>query len=226
MASTSTLSWINRFNDGVDLDVVTFFHKNCGDSFVAKAMWEVITFTGDGIFFFAVLPPLAGLAWATGAMPVLSPDQIYLATYLTVTVVLDFALNLAMKAAFRRHRPLYHKHDMRFPGPDKYSFPSGHATRVGCLFAWIVELVTYEQRLLAVALRSVPLLDEVDVVTQSQEILLTGVFWVVMNCIGRLALGRHFASDVVCGALLGYLVFFPAAQSVMLAIVHPALLQL
>ncbi|OQR98312.1 phosphatidic acid phosphatase [Achlya hypogyna] len=220
------LSWINRYNHGADFAVVKFFHDNCGSSTVAKLLWEIITFTGDGIFFFAVLPPVALLAWAMGALPRLSQDQVYLTTYLGVIIILDFLLNLAMKACFRRHRPSYHKHDMRFPGPDKYSFPSGHATRVGCLLAWIVELVKYEPRLLTVALSSVPYMDGVDAATKSSEIVATGIVWVVMNCIGRLALGRHFASDVVCGALLGYLVFFPAAQSLMRAIVHPTLLNI
>ncbi|OQR95979.1 HECT E3 ubiquitin ligase [Thraustotheca clavata] len=189
-------AWINQFNDGPDMAIVTFFYTNCGGTMMTKVLWEIATFTGDGVFFFAAIPVIIGIGWAMNALPVLSTDQMYLVVYLGLTVVLDFVLNLLIKGLFRRDRPLYHKHDMRFPGPDKYSFPSGHATRVGCLFAWIVEMVKYEPKLLAVGLSLLPYFENFDVVSNSQMILSTGMFWVVMNCVGRLALGRHFASDV------------------------------
>lgn len=47
---------------------------------------------------------------------------------------------IVLKLIFKRARPPHHQTDSRFVGPDQHSFPSGHATRVGCIVALIFYL--------------------------------------------------------------------------------------
>lgn len=45
----------------------------------------------------------------------------------------DLLVIIVLKLIFKRARPPHHQTDSRFVGPDQHSFPSGHATRVGCI---------------------------------------------------------------------------------------------
>lgn len=86
-----------------------------------------------------------------------------------------------IKAATRRRRPAENAEGgMMMLGPDKFSFPSGHASRavfLACFFIhlWPVSMVFYG-----------PL-----------------VAWATAVCISRVLLRRHHVLDVGAGVLLG-----------------------
>ncbi|KAG9406045.1 acidPPc [Aphanomyces cochlioides] len=206
---------MNQFNDGVDFAIVSFFHKNFGNSSFKMAMWEVLTLPGDGVLYFPILLPIGIVLWLTGIFPELSKEQEYLLIYLYVVLVVDMSLNFVVKDITKRQRPSFHKHDLRFPGPDKYSFPSGHASRAGALVALITALLEYEPQLLSIATFGW----SAEMATSTLLSWLWG--WAVVNSIGRLALGRHFASDVILGTIVGYAVHFPVAQWLMYSMYAP-----
>ncbi|KAF0695563.1 Aste57867_13603 [Aphanomyces stellatus] len=210
-------AWMNRFNDGADFAIVSFFHKNFGQSHLAKLVWEVICLPGDGVLYFPIILPIAIVVWAAGYFPVLTREQEYLICFLYVVLLVDLVLNFLIKGFVKRHRPSFHKHDMRFPGPDKYSFPSGHASRAGTMVAFFAALLQYHDEMLLLA-TSGAIAD-----VAPSTLLAMAWTWAVVNSIGRLALGRHFASDVILGTALGYFFFFPVAHMIMLAVLPPPL---
>lgn len=102
---------------------------------------------------------------------------------LLFALILDLILVGVLKALVRRRRPSHNKMDMFVTlSVDKYSFPSGHATRaaLGARF-FLNHLV------LAIPVR----------------ILL--VLWAFVLGLSRVMLGRHNVTDVVCGFFIGYL---------------------
>jgi len=86
----------------------------------------------------------------------------------------------------------------RFVGVDKFSFPSGHATRCWALasaMVWLAENGRGESPALPQGPLVVPFI----------------YAWGLAVSLSRIALGRHFVSDVLAGALVGRLATFPAA---------------
>ena len=71
--------------------------------------------------------------------------------------------------------------------PDKYSFPSGHCAS-SMLFTLIIS-------------QHVP------------SITIYFIIWMIIIFISRIALGLHYLSDSICGALLGWLSFYIANQA-------------
>jgi membrane-associated phospholipid phosphatase len=94
---------------------------------------------------------------------------------------------IVLKQIFRRKRPSYHRKDFRFVGPDQFSFPSGHATR-----AWLFYGLA-RSRILPAKTR------------------ITIGAWAAVVSVGRIALGRHYMTDVLCGAFIGCLITAPIA---------------
>jgi len=130
-----------------------------------------------------------GLIWIPAALLVmLLPRVPWQLRLFAVNLQLGFLLDLLfvglLKVLVRRPRPTYH-----CPGgeynhiveADKYSFPSGHASR--CIFIALM-LVVFRATtpLLAVVLACV---------------------WATCTAMSRVLLGRHYVSDVLAGALLG-----------------------
>ncbi|KAF0718981.1 hypothetical protein AaE_010527, partial [Aphanomyces astaci] len=168
--------------------------------------------------YFPILLPIGIAAWYTGYFPDLNREQEYLLAYLYVVLVVDLLLNFTLKGIFKRQRPSFHKDDMRFPGPDKYSFPSGHGTRAGALVALFSALLQFEPELLSLATAGLTSR------TSTSTCLTAAWTWAAINSFGRLALGRHFVSDVVLGTAIGYALFFPVAQCVMYWTFPPSVL--
>jgi membrane-associated phospholipid phosphatase len=77
---------------------------------------------------------------------------------------------------------------VRFVGVDKHSFPSGHCTRTSCLAA--------------LAAARYP---------QAAHALYT---WTVMIAVARVALGRHYLTDVLAGCVVGLVIIAPMAVAV------------
>ncbi len=137
------------------------------------------THTGDGLFLFV----LGVLLWVGGAfwhVPYwqLVGGRIFLA------VIVSIAVSGVLKQMVRRSRPTG-KNLSLYSGLDLYSFPSGHATRIGGL---IVVLGAIFPPLGTLGL----------------------ILWGSFICFTRVALGVHFPTDIlgglICGAVAGALV--------------------
>ncbi|XP_077257360.1 polyisoprenoid diphosphate/phosphate phosphohydrolase PLPP6-like isoform X2 [Temnothorax americanus] len=98
---------------------------------------------------------------------------------LLLGLLLDIILVTVLKAATRRRRPTVNDDPFAI-GPDKYAFPSGHASRA----AFIVYFFFY--------LWPVPWLYTPPLLA-----------WLFSVCVSRLLMRRHHILDVVAGALLG-----------------------
>lgn len=108
-----------------------------------------------------------------------------------------------LKQVFKRQRPPHHAADARFVGPDQHSFPSGHATRAWGFVALLVALAESHPAMLSRFFHA-----SVGVV------LSLAVVWALAISFTRVALGRHYPSDVLGGTLIGFFLFFPVAALV------------
>lgn len=94
-------------------------------------------------------------------------------------LILDILVVAVLKAITRRRRPSINN-DIFSIGPDKYSFPSGHASRA----AFVVYTFIY---LWPVALICVPPL----------------LAWSFSICVSRILMRRHYILDVLAGIVIG-----------------------
>lgn len=99
-------------------------------------------------------------------------------------LLVDILVCSSVKAVFRRKRPEQNADDMLTISVDKYSFPSGHATRVAMCACFLISQF------------------DLSPIVQSAIVV-----WAVVVCISRVMLGRHHVSDVLAGALIGVLEF-------------------
>ena len=92
----------------------------------------------------------------------------------------DETIKVLIKAIVARQRP--GANDARFPRINKFSFPSGHSSRMGMLgFILISDL------------------------DRSIQFYLSFIFLAVTVCSSRVMLGRHYVSDVIGGFIIGTL---------------------
>ncbi|KAL9644516.1 hypothetical protein ABK040_009380 [Willaertia magna] len=82
-------------------------------------------------------------------------------------------------------------------GPDKYSFPSGHASRA----SFILLIFYFNQHILLKANTTIEQ-------ERTNLLLTTCLFWWYNICLSRVALGRHFLMDVIVGCFVGSYTFF------------------
>jgi len=99
---------------------------------------------------------------------------------LCAVMVFDVMVIGSTKAVIRRQRPAENIEDMMTVSVDKYSFPSGHASRA---FMFVTFLFMHFH---------------VSVLWKYTVLL-----WAVTVAISRVLLGRHHVSDVIIGSLLG-----------------------
>ena len=119
---------------------------------------------------------------------VLTIAGLYLTTYsvflnLLIGLLVDIVIVAITKAFTRRRRPAYNVDDQyaTVKTVDKFSFPSGHATRAIMLalaFTFLAPLP---------ALLWIPVAG-----------------WAIAVCISRVLLGRHHILDVVAGIFIGF----------------------
>lgn len=96
--------------------------------------------------------------------------------------MLDIVLVTTVKAVVRRPRPAYNRMDMFITvSVDRYSFPSGHATRAAMCGRFLLAHLV-----LAAPLRVLVLL------------------WTGLVGLSRVLLGRHNVTDVMFGFWMGY----------------------
>ncbi|XP_068808068.1 polyisoprenoid diphosphate/phosphate phosphohydrolase PLPP6 [Struthio camelus] len=104
---------------------------------------------------------------------------------LLFALLLDLVLVAVVKGLVKRRRPTHNKMDMFVTiSVDKYSFPSGHATRAALVCRFVLHHLV-----LAVPLRVLV------------------VLWALIVGISRVMLGRHNVTDVLFGLLLGYALY-------------------
>lgn len=139
-----------------------------------RPLMKLIEISGHGI------PWLAGAVYCLYKSDSAAGQEVML--NLLMALLLDLVLVGIVKAVVRRRRPSHNRMDMFATfSVDRYSFPSGHATRAAmCARFLLAHLV------LAAPLRVLVLL------------------WATFVGFSRVLLGRHNVTDVAFGFLMGY----------------------
>ncbi|XP_014102614.1 polyisoprenoid diphosphate/phosphate phosphohydrolase PLPP6 [Bactrocera oleae] len=124
-----------------------------------------------------------GIAWLAGWLAFIwiadSKSLYQMQLNLLFGLILDIIIIAVLKAIFRRRRPAVCS-DMLTLGPDKFSFPSGHASRSAFIFMFFT------------------------VLNPVSEILWMPLFsWTLSVCLSRILLSRHYILDVLGGMGLG-----------------------
>ena len=140
-------------------------------------LWVAFEITGHGV------PWFIGCFYLMYAIPLMRQ----ITMNCICALVFDLLVVGLIKIIFRRQRPNYNKGDMFLTvSVDKYSFPSGHTTRAVLMATFII--------------------NHIDITVNSSFATLL-ILWAMLIGISRIALGRHHISDVLFGALIGYLQF-------------------
>ncbi|XP_061095864.1 polyisoprenoid diphosphate/phosphate phosphohydrolase PLPP6 [Conger conger] len=139
-----------------------------------RPLMKLVEISGHGI------PWLAGVLYCLYKSDSAAGQEVML--NLLMALVMDLVLVAVVKAVVRRRRPSHNRMDMFATfSVDRYSFPSGHATRAAmCARFLLAHLV------LAAPLRVLVLL------------------WAALVGFSRVLLGRHNVTDVVFGFGMGY----------------------
>ncbi|XP_048353373.1 polyisoprenoid diphosphate/phosphate phosphohydrolase PLPP6 [Sphaerodactylus townsendi] len=141
----------------------------------ARPLMKVIEVSGHGI------PWLAGTLYGLCRSGSSAGREVLV--NLLFALVLDLVLVALVKGLVRRRRPTHNRMDMFATiSVDKYSFPSGHATRAAMVCRFVLHHL-----ILAVPLRVLV------------------VLWAFIVGISRVMLGRHNVTDVLFGLMMGYM---------------------
>uniref|UniRef100_A0A8C9NP16 Polyisoprenoid diphosphate/phosphate phosphohydrolase PLPP6 n=1 Tax=Serinus canaria TaxID=9135 RepID=A0A8C9NP16_SERCA len=143
----------------------------------ARPLMKVIEVSGHGI------PWLLGTFYGLCHSDSSAAREVLL--NLLFALLLDLVMVAVVKGLVKRPRPTHNKMDMFVTiSVDKYSFPSGHATRAALVCRFVLRHLV-----LAVPLRVLV------------------VLWALIVSISRVMLGRHNMTDVLFGLLLGYALY-------------------
>ncbi|XP_053806086.1 polyisoprenoid diphosphate/phosphate phosphohydrolase PLPP6 [Vidua chalybeata] len=143
----------------------------------ARPLMKVIEVSGHGI------PWLLGTFYGLCQSDSSAAREVLL--NLLFALLLDLVMVALVKGLVKRPRPTHNKMDMFVTiSVDKYSFPSGHATRAALVCRFVLRHLV-----LAVPLRVLV------------------VLWALVVSISRVMLGRHNMTDVLFGLLLGYALY-------------------
>ncbi|KAJ3599712.1 hypothetical protein NHX12_033668 [Muraenolepis orangiensis] len=139
-----------------------------------RPLMKLVEISGHGV------PWLVGTAYCVFKSDSTAGQEVMLNLFMAL--LLDLVLVSTVKAIVRRRRPAHNRMDMFATfSIDRYSFPSGHATRAAmCARFLLAHLV------LAAPLRVLVLL------------------WAVIVGLSRVLLGRHNVTDVLFGFGMGY----------------------
>ncbi|OQR89049.1 phosphatidic acid phosphatase, partial [Thraustotheca clavata] len=189
----------------VDLQIAVRIYAVFGHSKSWRMFFEALSLTGDGILWLLIVLPLLVVAWVIGWLVALSNGQKAFISFFYVCQFVDILCIIVFKLLFHRKRPPHHQSDDRFVGPDQHSFPSGHATRSWCLVGLVVYLSQYYPRALTDLLG----------LWAEHAFASIMVIWAILICFSRLALGRHYPSDILAGACIGFFLEFPLSALAM-----------
>ena len=138
---------------------------------LTRAMIFISFLGGDGLTAAAILSVIAflGLHWRRAAL------------WMVVTILGALVLDLSLKYAFHRPRPV----PFFVPVPYTYSFPSGHSLFSFCFYGVLAGLLT----------RRIP--------SRMARVLIWTLAALLVAAIGlsRIYLGVHYPSDVIAGYL-------------------------
>ncbi|XP_027718968.1 phospholipid phosphatase 6 [Vombatus ursinus] len=141
----------------------------------ARPLMKLLEISGHGV------PWLAGTAYCLYRSDSWAGREVLV--NLLFALLLDLVLVALLKGLVRRRRPSHNQMDMFFTfSVDKYSFPSGHATRAALVSRFILHHLV-----LAIPLR----------------VLI--VLWAFILGLSRVMLGRHNVTDVAFGFFFGYI---------------------
>nr|XP_033772495.1 phospholipid phosphatase 6 [Geotrypetes seraphini]XP_033772496.1 phospholipid phosphatase 6 [Geotrypetes seraphini]XP_033772498.1 phospholipid phosphatase 6 [Geotrypetes seraphini] len=141
----------------------------------ARPLMKLIEISGHGI------PWIAGTLYCFYKSDSLAVQEVVL--NLLFALILDLILVGLVKGAVKRRRPTHNRMDMFATfSVDKYSFPSGHATRAAMVTHFLLNHLV-----LAIPVRVLLML------------------WAVIVGFSRVMLGRHNITDVAFGFLMGYM---------------------
>ncbi|XP_004537905.1 phospholipid phosphatase 6 [Ceratitis capitata] len=129
-----------------------------------------------------------GIAWLAGWLAfiwIVDSKSLYeMQLNLLFGLILDIIVIAVLKAIFRRRRPAVCS-DMLTLGPDKFSFPSGHASRSAFILMFFIVLSPV-----------------------SEFLWMPIVSWTLSVCLSRILLSRHYILDVVGGMGIGIIEAF------------------
>lgn len=104
----------------------------------------------------------------------------------SITVIVSAFINIVLKSVFARERP----NILRLINETSYSFPSGHAMINSALYIILILILNNE--------------------VKSKKIRIIGtfigIFLILIIGLSRIYLGVHYASDVLGGFLLGFVI--------------------
>ncbi|XP_073499101.1 polyisoprenoid diphosphate/phosphate phosphohydrolase PLPP6 [Phyllobates terribilis] len=141
----------------------------------ARPMMKLVEISGHGI------PWIAGTVYCLYRSDSSAGREVIL--NLLFALLLDLILVGIVKGIVKRRRPTQNRMDMFATfSVDKYSFPSGHATR-----AAMVSRFMLNHLVLAVPVRMLVML------------------WAIVVCLSRVMLGRHNVTDVAFGFFMGHM---------------------
>lgn len=141
----------------------------------ARPLMKMVEITGHGI------PWIAGTLYCLYRSDSSAGQEVVL--NLLFALLLDIVLVGIVKGIVKRRRPIHNRMDMFATfSVDKYSFPSGHATR-----AAMVSRFMLNHLVLAVPVRILVML------------------WAIVVSLSRIMLGRHNVTDVLFGFFMGHM---------------------
>ncbi|XP_053549846.1 polyisoprenoid diphosphate/phosphate phosphohydrolase PLPP6 [Bombina bombina] len=141
----------------------------------ARPMMKLVEISGHGI------PWIVGTVYCLNKSESSAGREVIL--NLLFALLLDLILVGIVKGIVRRRRPVHNRMDMFATfSVDKYSFPSGHATRAAMVSRFILNhlVLAYPVRVLV-------------------------MLWAVVVSLSRVMLGRHNVTDVLFGFFMGHM---------------------
>lgn len=151
---------------------------------ILRVILKLLEWSGHGI------PWIIFAVW--GTCRTISTNERLSFIRLLFGLFIDLVVIAILKLTFKRLRPEYNEGDLPLSASkiDGFSFPSGHATRALMIFVFAAHTIKNPLYHSYVAI------------------------WAVALCISRVALGRHFITDVLVGSIVGlgeglYVVYFP-----------------
>ena len=157
-----------------DLQMSLYLYQRLGKS---MPHWLLLALEHSGNGFLWIIGTFLLLIWPTAGWKL----RVF-AINLELGFLLDLIVIGIIKLAVKRARPDYaeKQYSTNIPA-DKYSFPSGHASR--CIFiATAIFLFRSMCR---------------------RVFWVSAVVWAVCTSMSRVLLGRHFLSDIVVGSVIG-----------------------
>lgn len=124
-----------------------------------------------------------GLLWLSGWLAFIwisnNTNLHQMQVNLMIGLMFDILTVAILKAITRRRRPSKNENSFQI-GPDKYSFPSGHASRASFITYFFLNIYPI-----------------------SSILKLLFFAWATLICLSRILLRKHHLLDIICGIFLG-----------------------